>query len=150
MKATLLIRKDHDNIRQLFEQFRKLNGRVQNGKRSLFDQIRREISVYSSIETELFYPELRNTASDRADQLVDSALDDHRRIDQILSEIARGNGNEKLFESGVSKLMDVMTRHFDREEEIFEEARLNMSEQRLEGLGLEMELRKNVLTQIAA
>ena len=48
-------------------------------------------------------------------------------------------------------MMDMVSRHIDREEEeIFDEARKNLPEYRLEELGLEMEARRKLLTQLAA
>jgi hypothetical protein len=47
--------------------------------------------------------------------------------------------------------MDQVLMHIEQEEEeIFEEARKNIPEYRLEELGLEMEHRKKILTTLAA
>jgi hemerythrin-like domain-containing protein len=51
----------------------------------------------------------------------------------------------------MTAMMDEVIRHIEREEEeIFDEARKNLPEYRLEELGLEMEDRRKILTQLAA
>ena len=148
MKGTLLLRKDHEKVQELFEKFRRGRG---NNHRTVFEEIRREISNHSDVETEIFYPALRETASRRADELVNSATADHGRIDKLLAEITSNNGNDKQFETNVNRLIDAVNEHIAfEEEEIFAEARNNFSEQRLEELGLEMEARKRILGQVAA
>jgi hypothetical protein len=60
-------------------------------------------------------------------------------------------GTEKNFEAKMTQLMDQVNGHIEMEEdEIFDEARKNLPEFRLEELGLEMEDRRKILTSIAA
>ena len=151
MKVTVYLRKDHETVRSLFEEYKKLAGKTQNGRKEAFAEIQREISLHSQMETEIFYPALQNTASVRAQELVAKALEEHRGVDSLLDELSAMNGNEKQFDSKMSELMDSINAHIDNEEEeIFDEARKNLPEFRLEELGLEMEDRRRILTQLAA
>jgi hemerythrin superfamily protein len=151
MKATLFIRKDHEIVNDLFEKFRKSKISAQNGKRGVFNEIRKELTMHSNVETELFYPELRMSTSERAENLVQAATQEHERIEKLLDEIASITNNDKQFETRVLELIDIVNAHVHEEEEsILPEARETLSEQRLEELGLEMEARKRILMQIAA
>ena len=78
-----------------------------------------------------------------------TALQDDRQISKALSEMTHA-GDEKQFEAKVAAMIEKIDKHIDEEEELFEEIRKNVSEQRLEELGLEMEDRIRLLTQIAA
>lgn len=61
------------------------------------------------------------------------------------------NGADKNFDTKMAQLMDQVLAHIEREEEdIFDEARKNLPEYRLEELGLEMEDRRKILTLLAA
>jgi hemerythrin-like domain-containing protein len=61
------------------------------------------------------------------------------------------NGAEKNFDAKMAQLIDAVLQHIEMEEEqIFEEARQNLSEYRLEELGLEMEDRRKILVSLAA
>ena len=151
MKATLFIRKDHERVNELFEKFQKSKTSAQNGKRAVFNEIRKELTIHSNLETELFYPELRMSTSEKAEGLVQAATQEHEKIEKLLDEIALIGNNEKQFDARVSELIETVNAHIQEEEDvIFPEARETLTEQRLEELGLEMETRKRILMQVAA
>src|SRR5215510_14004195 len=135
MKATLFLRKDHETIRELFSEYRRAKG-VGNGKRALFERIRKELVVHSQIEIELFYPELEAITGE-SEGRIKAALQEDRQIKKSLSDLISGSENEKQLESKVAGLIEKMSQHIDEEEALFDEIRKNLSEQRLEELGLE-------------
>ena len=148
MKATLFLRRDHEQIRSLLRQYRQAEGNG-NGKRAVLEKIKRELIVHLQIEIELLYPEL-DFMTGESEKRMQAALQDDRQINKTLSEMTQAGENEKQFEAKVAGLIEKIDRHIDDEEELFDEIRQNVSEQRLEELGLEMEDRKRLLTQIAA
>jgi hemerythrin superfamily protein len=151
MKVTVYLRKDHEALRSLFAKYKKTASRSQNGKREVFEEIRREVTLHSQMETEIFYPALENTPSTRAKELVAAAVKDHGTMDSLFEELDSMNGQDRRFDAKVSELFDVIEAHIGKEEEeIFDEARKNLPEYRLEELGLEMQDRRRMLTQLAA
>jgi len=151
MKVTVLLRKDHEIIKSLFAKYGKAGDRQQNGRKEVFEEIQRQISLHSQMETEIFYPALQNTSSVRAQELVTEALKGHETVDVLLSELGRMQGGDKQFDSKMSVLIAAVERHIDvEEEEIFDEARKYLPEYRLEELGLEIEDRRRILGQLAA
>lgn len=152
MKVTVLLRNDHETVKSLFDKFKKANGgRSQNSKRDLFNDIRREILIHSQMELEIFYPALAATSSERATDLVSMAEREHHTAEKLLQELSLMGPADKDFETKMSTLMDEVGRHIEmEEEEIFDEARKNLPEYRLEELGLEMEDRRKILSSLAA
>ena len=151
MKVTVLLRNDHEQVKSLFERVKKADGRNQNGRKDLFNEIRREILIHSQMEMEIFYPALAGTASARATELVSRAEREHHAVEKLLQEMNLMNGTDKAFDAKMDHLMEEVTRHIDmEEEEIFDEARKNLPEFRLEELGLEMEDRRKILSTLAA
>ena len=152
MKVTVLLKNDHDSLKNLFNNFTKLSGgRAQEGKKDLFNEIRREMLIHFQMEQEIFYAALRESPSARAAELVSQAEEQHSAAEKLLQELAGMNGTEKNYAAKMGRLMDDVVRHIDmEEEEIFDEARKNFPEYRLEELGLEMEDRKKILLTLAA
>lgn len=151
MKVTVLLRNDHDALKGLFNKFKKPGTRNQNGRKDLIDEIRREIAIHSQMELEIFYPALSGTSSARARELVSTAEREHRSVEKLLQELSGMNPSDKDFETKMAHLMDEVLRHIAMEEEgIFDEARKNLPEFRLEELGLEMEDRRRILVTLAA
>ena len=148
---TVLLRNDHEQVKSLFEKVKNADARNQNGKKDLFNEIRREILIHSQMEMEIFYPALAGTASARATELVSRAEREHHAVEKLLQEMNLMNGADKAFDAKMDHLMEEVTRHIDmEEEEIFDEARKNLPEFRLEELGLEMEDRRKILSTLAA
>ena len=148
MKVNVLLRNEHEAIKEMFARFKKGNGRNPNGKQGLFDEIRREILLHSQMETEIFYPALAGTPSTTAGKLTATAEEEHREIERLLESI---NPQGKLFEAEMDELISAVTAHIEMEEDqIFDEARKNLPEYRIEELGLEMEERRKILVRIAA
>ena len=151
MKVTVLLKNDHESLQELFNRLKKTSVRDQNGKKEVFNEIQREILIHSQMESEIFYPVLSATTSTRAMELVASAEQEHHAVEKLLDEINGMNGTEKNFDAKMTTLMEQVGRHVKREEEeIFDEARKNLPEYRLEELGLEMEDRRRILTTLAA
>ncbi len=148
MKVTVLLRNEHETVKTLFAKYNKTNSRNQNGKQGLFDEIRREILLHSQMEIEIFYPALASTPSTTAGNLVSTAEEEHRAIEGLLESM---NVQDKDFDARMNELIKAVTQHIEMEEEqIFDEARKNLPEYRLEELGLEMEDRRKILVRMAA
>ena len=151
MKVTVVLRNEHENVKSLFDKYKKPDTRRTNGKKELFDDIRREIMVHSQIEREIFYSALTSTSSTTAASLVAAAIEDHCAIEKLLQELNGVNLSDRSFETKMARMMDEVIRHIEKEEaEIFDEARNSLAEYRLEELGLEIEDRRKILTQLAA
>jgi hemerythrin superfamily protein len=152
MKVTVFLRNDHETVKSLFDKFKKPGGlRAQNGKKELFNEIRREILIHSQMEQEIFYPALAGTSSARATELVSMAEREHLNVEKMLHEMNAMNAADKAFETKMDELIEEVDRHIEmEEEEIFDEARKNLPEFRLEELGLEMEERRKILGNLAA
>ena len=152
MKVTVLLKNDHEGLKALFDKFNKPGGaRNQNFKKEVFDEIRKEILVHFQMEQEIFYPALAATSSTQATDLIAKVEQEHQSIEKVLEELNGMNGSEKPFESKMAALKDTVVRHIQmEEEEIFDEARKNLPEYRLEELGLEMEERRKILVTLAA
>ena len=151
MKVTVFLRNEHESLKSLFNKYKKPSTRNGNGKKELFNDIRREILLHSQMEIEIFYPALSGTSSTTAVDLVTTAVAEHDAIEKSLEEISSANPADRTFETKMTAMMDEVMRHIEKEEEeIFDEARKNLPEFRLEELGLEMEDRRKILTQLAA
>jgi len=151
MKVTLLLRNEHENLKALFNKYKNPSARNGNEKKELFNDIRREIMVHAQMEMEIFYPALSGTSSTTAQELVSAATEEHEAIEKSLQELTNINPSDAAFETKMIAIIDAVVRHIEKEEsEIFDEARKILPEYRLEELGLEMEDRRKILTQLAA
>src|SRR5215510_8402840 len=113
MKVTVLLRNEHEMVKDLFDRYKKGSGRAQNGKQGLFEEIRREILLHSQMELEIFYPALAGTPSTTLGKLASTAEGEHREIEKLLESI---NPQDKLFDTKMDELINSVTAHIDMEE----------------------------------
>jgi len=146
MQVTLMLRNDHAALQNLFSSFRSARAQGKTGKRDLLQEIHRQIIIHSRLESEIFYPALAATTSDRAGGLVLTAQQRNRAVAGLLKELMLMNPSDENFGIKMDLLMDEVTRHIAMdEEEMFREARMILPEYQLEELGVEMQRRKNTL-----
>jgi hypothetical protein len=152
MKVTVLLKNDHEMLKSLFARYKKSSGgRAPDGKKELFNEIQREISIHSQMELEIFYPALAGTSSARSGELTEAAEHDHRGFLKLVQELDGMNASDKDFEPKLNQLIEQVERHIEFEEdEVFDEARKALPEFRLEELGLEMAERRKILNTLAA
>ena len=151
MKATLLLRKDHEKVQELFDRLQR-GTPLRQSKIEVFEEIQRVLSLHCGADTEIFFSEMVDTGTSATTAaLIEALTEDHRKIERILEETAKVVDNDKLFESEMERLLETVRLHIQREEEdLFSEARRIFPEHRLEEIGLEIEQRRSFMQVMAA
>jgi hemerythrin superfamily protein len=151
MNALNLLKTDHASVRTLFGSFERTGKTDLEKRNDLLAQIRREIQIHLKAEEEIFYPALK-ALNGEGRQLVSQALNDHKDINDLLTQISRLKLTAKNFDDRFEALIESVDHHVEEEEgEIFRFAEENCSEQELEDLGRQIQERKQFLDrQLAA
>jgi len=151
MNALNLLKKDHASVKTLFSRFDRTGKTDLEKRNDLLAQIRREVQIHSRAEEEIFYPALK-AMNGEGRKLVSQALNDHREIEDLLTQISRLKLTAKNFDDRFESLIESVDHHIEEEEgEIFRFAEENCSEQQLEDLGRQIQERKQILDrQLAA
>jgi Hemerythrin HHE cation binding domain len=153
MKITVFLRNDHEVLKSLFSRYKTPSGpRTSKGSVDLVDEILREVRIHVQMEREIFYTALASgPPSPSAPSRLAKAEQQLQTIEKLLRDLGGMNVSEKSFDTTMAALIEHVNRHIELdEEEVFDEARKNLPEYRLEELGLEMEDRKKILTTLAA
>jgi hypothetical protein len=149
MKVTLLLRHDHELLRGLMDRFKKA-GTNDQSRRHLLQEIRHELQTHAQLAAETLYSALASTTSDRAAELVENAQERAEKLDSLTAELSRMSSSDRHFDSKMNTLFGEIEWLIEEEEErIFQEARKNLPEYRLEELGLEMQHRREMLRLLA-
>jgi hemerythrin superfamily protein len=147
MNALMLLKKDHAEVRKLFSQFERAGKTDQEKRNDLFAEIRRELQIHSRAEEEIFYPAIKAFNGEGL-RLATDAVKQHRRIDELLTQISRLKPSDRIFEEKFESLLETVDFHIEEEEgEIFQFAEENCSEQQLEDLARQLAERKQALDQ---
>jgi hemerythrin superfamily protein len=145
MDATTLLKKDHDAVRELFRAFTQAEGDA-DARRALFRSIRQELETHSRVEEQVFYPAVMRVRSEPAREAVRGALEDHHIVDGLLAEIDQLEPEDARYGEKMRALQESVERHLEDEEEaMFAQARIHLTDERLERLGRDMAMLKESL-----
>lgn len=143
--ATTLLRADHKLVAELLEQFE--SARSSAKKKTLAEQICKELTIHAQIEEEIFYPAVREALDDK--ELIPEATVEHATLKNLIAEIQEMDEQDEMWEARVKVLGEYVKHHVKEEQnEIFPQAKstdLDMKElgalllQRKEELASEME-----------
>ena len=138
--AISLLTEDHENVKELFEQYEELGERAHVAKQKLALKICTELTKHSTIEEEIFYPAVRNADKDNEDA-IDEAIVEHASAKDLIAQLMGMDAGEELFDAKMKVLSEQILHHIEEEEtEVFPKAR--SADLDLEELGEQMAERK--------
>lgn len=140
MDAIELLKKDHDEVRGLFAQFRQAHEAEDVDRmRELQRQIFSELETHTRIEEDIFYPAVRDLDDEDLTETVAEGVQEHHVVKILMREIEDVSG-EETFTAKMQVLIENVEHHADEEEEeMFPEVREKVDQARLEELGRELE-----------
>jgi len=143
--AIELLKADHREVEQLFEQFKSAKGRQQ--RRKLVKQIATALNAHTIIEEEIFYQACSEHGVEE-DQL-DEAQVEHDTVKLLVRELLENELDDDYYDAKVTVLSEYVKHHVKEEEEpekgIF--ARLEKTDADLADLGRELKQRKEELME---
>lgn len=144
MDAITLLTNDHDVVRELFQAFADTGD--SEARRALYRTLRHELQTHSRIEEQVFYPAVMRLRAEPARDAVRDALEDHHILDGLMGEIDQIEPEDARYAAKVRSLQEHVERHLEHEEQaLFAQARIHLTDERLERLGRDMALLRESL-----
>jgi hemerythrin superfamily protein len=141
-----LLKNDHDEVEDLFEQYEKAGDNAQATKQGLFDQIREALTVHMDIEETIFYPAVKAVRDEEIRDEVREADEEHHVVKMLLGELSKMTPSDEQFDAKMTVLKENVEHHVEEEEsELLPDAKKQLSDKMMEQLGEEMEERKESL-----
>ena len=117
--AFALLMEDHQRVRQLFSEFKKLKDSsraVQNDnqKAELVAQICQELLIHAQLEEEIFYPAVRAAIDDQ--DLMDEAAVEHAGAKALIGQLLEMAPGQDLYDAKVTVLSESIEHHVKEEE----------------------------------
>jgi hemerythrin-like domain-containing protein len=146
VQALDLLIADHNRVRGLFAQFKEAHENDDAETMSAVAlKIFEDLEVHTTIEEEIFYPEVHDTTKD-VGETVDEGIQEHHVAKVLMAEIKQLPDGGEEWVAKVQVLIENVEHHAEEEEkEMFPPLRSGLSEQRLEDLGTRLEERKKQL-----
>ena len=146
MNPIELLKNDHDEVEELFEEYEKAGDKAVAKKQALFEQIREALTIHMDIEETIFYPAVKALRDEEIKDEVREADEEHHVVKLLLGELARMSPSDEQFDAKMTVLKENVEHHVEEEEsELLPDAKKRLSDELLEQLGDEMEERKESL-----
>lgn len=124
------IEADHETIRSLLEKAEKANG----SGRAVFEELQRELWAHAKVEEGVFYAALSKARSAKGETI--EGLNEHHLINTLLDELNAMTATDSGWTAKLQVLGELVRHHLDEEEEeLFEEARDYLDDDRSVELG---------------
>jgi len=150
MSAIDLLKKDHQEVQQLFSEFMSVDAEDFARREDVFQQIDKALLIHSDAEEEIFYPSIENHAPD----LIKQAVSEHQEVRELLAEMLDLEVDDEGFNDRMATLMQKVETHV-REEEgpggVLEIARQKLNGRELDDIGRRIQqLKKDSEEELAA
>ena len=146
MDALSLLIADHNRVRGLFARFQEAEEAKDTEQlTSLATTILAELEVHTTVEEEIFYPEV-SAASDEIREAVTEGVEEHHVVKVLAGEIEQLTPGHEIWVAKLKVMIENVEHHAEEEEtELFPEVRKAMSTDALAEMGRRMEARKSSL-----
>ena len=122
--ATLLLSRDHAEVKKLFKEYKKLAEAEADGeeRQALAEQICAMLTVHATLEEEIFYPAARQAEVES--DLLDEAEVEHASAKDLIAQIQSMTPDDDLYDAKVTVLGEYIDHHVQEEEgEMFPKCR---------------------------
>lgn len=137
------IKQDHDEARELMKQIKDTTDRAEKKREELFEKFKLDLWSHHKIEEATFYAKLENKG-DTKESL--EAKNEHHVANSMIEELDTMPKNSEEWAQKFHALSELVEHHMDEEEEeFFELARKEFTEEEAEELGQRFDARKKVV-----
>jgi hemerythrin superfamily protein len=137
--ALVLLKKDHDTVKDLFDSFEKATSRP--AKVKIVTQSLSELKVHAAIEEEIFYPAVRKSVGK---DIMNEADEEHHVAKVLIAELEGMDGREDHYDAKFTVLSENVRHHIKEEEnEVF--PKVKDATMDFEALSRKMSRRKETL-----
>ena len=111
--AIAMLKADHQRVKDLFAQYEAADNVAT--KRTLADQVFRELDTHTQLEENVFYPTV-NEETDAGPELVKDSLEEHQTMKQLMMELRDMAYDTDAFETKFQALIRTVAHHVEEEE----------------------------------
>src|SRR5262245_46606345 len=115
MKATDYLKKQHREVMKLFKEVENTDDA--RGRKRLMGDIVSHLKVHTTIEEEIFYPAVRQIGTEKAEEEILEAVEEHHVVDLVLAELPQVDPGAETFEAKMTVLKELIQHHVEEEQD---------------------------------
>ncbi|HEX2571358.1 MAG TPA: hemerythrin domain-containing protein [Polyangia bacterium] len=134
MNAIDLLKRQHEEVRQLFEELEQTTD--EDEKQALFQELADNLAAHATIEERIFYPA---AYAKKTRELLTEAVEEHLAMKRLIADLLGMLPEHENFEAKIKVLKEQVEHHVEEEEgKLFKAARQELGTEELKKLGAEM------------
>ena len=110
--AIAMLKRDHDKVKALFDQFEKAERKAE--KQKIVKQALEELRIHSTLEEEIFYPAVREQLKNG---IMNEADEEHHVAKVLIAELDMIDGDNDHFDAKFTVLSESVRHHIKEEED---------------------------------
>jgi hemerythrin-like domain-containing protein len=119
-----LLKQDHDKVKGLFREYEEAGDHAYRTKERIAGRVFEELAIHEQIEEEIFYPAVRDGASQGGVEIVLEGYEEHHVVDFLIGELKAIGVKDETHDAKFKVLTENVEHHIEEEEgEMFAEAR---------------------------
>lgn len=111
MKPSQMLKRDHEEVKQLFKQFEDANAREQQ---RIVEEATKLLTVHAQLEEQLVYPQLREIVKEQ--DIIAEALEEHHVAKMLIQELQGLEPSDERYAAKFTVLMESVQHHIREEE----------------------------------
>lgn len=136
INAIDLLKKQHEEVKELFSQLEDLGERAHKAKESIFLTLADKLTLHTKLEEKFFYPRIKTSEK----TLTLEAYEEHDAVKTLIQKIKTVGAEDESFDAKVKFLKELVMHHVDEEEnDLLPRWRQEESSQTLERIGRQMQ-----------
>ncbi|MBI3804182.1 MAG: hemerythrin domain-containing protein [Nitrospirae bacterium] len=109
MKATELLKKDHERVKDLFKEIKSAGN---DRKEEILAILTEELRIHSDLEEKIFYPAVKSVDADEIIRFQEA----HHDVEEVLVDLEDLTAEDEEFDQRVRELEQEVTEHISEEE----------------------------------
>jgi iron-sulfur cluster repair protein YtfE (RIC family) len=136
------LKRDHENVKGLFEQIQGDGDMEMESREDLFSQIEEELQLHMGGEERFFYPVLKE--SEQAHDKVLEAYEEHHVARTVLGEAGDLDKEDERWEAKIKVLNELVEHHIEEEEgKIFKIAKKALAKEQIQEIARQIQQLKD-------
>lgn len=97
MDPIKLLMKQHREVEALFKKIEKTE--KVDERKELMAQIKQKLELHTTIEEDVLYPAIRELDTEKAEEMVNEAFEEHHVVKLVLAELPKVDPEDERFEA---------------------------------------------------
>ena len=146
MDAIKMLKDDHRKVKDLLREYADAGDDAFKVKQQIADQVFAELEVHTTLEEEIFYPAVKAKTDDEGKSHVAEGMEEHHIVKILIAELKALTPEDEAFAAKFKVLSENVEHHIkEDEDELLPDARKKLGHDGLEGLGDQLESRRQEL-----